>query len=64
MYESIYLGESDVSAKASGSHSTASSVSGGRQIQDDSGHFSVPIEVSYKLGFGSVTFCLDGSSRD
>jgi len=43
--QKIQIGESDISsAKASGSHSTASSVSG-RHIQDDSGHFSVPIEV-------------------
>lgn len=41
----MQTGESDFSAKCSGTHSTASSVSGKCPVGDDSGHFSVPFEV-------------------
>jgi len=41
----MQIGESDLSAKCSGSQSTSSSISGRGPVQDDSGHFSVPMEI-------------------
>ena len=41
----LLLGESDLSAKGTGSHSTSSSISGKGPVHDDSGHFSFPVEV-------------------
>lgn len=53
----VILGESDYSAKCSGSHSTSSSVSGKGVLHDDSGHFSVPLEVKRGNDFIESIFC-------
>jgi len=45
----MQLGESDLSAKGTGSHSTSSSISGKGPVHDDSGHFSFPVEAKSRV---------------
>jgi hypothetical protein len=60
--QNMQIGESDYSAKCSGSHSTSSSISGKGVLHDDSGHFSVPLEGDRSKGVPRVLQGAQGSS--
>merc|ERR1719312_859621 len=61
--QSMQTGESDFSAKCSGSHSTESSISGRGQPGDDSGHFSALPDVEKSKSSQSLASTRAGLSR-